>query len=340
MSRADKMARFVAGAGLDPANIRPLAADASFRQYFRVTGQPSHVLMDAPPDKEDIIPFMAIAQHLNNLGLSAPRSIAHNFEDGFLLSEDMGDDTFTRLLDKGAAEADLYSAAIDVLVRLHAEPPPPTITINNGPDFSVPPYDDATLLGEVCLLTEWYLPTCGINISDDRIAEFKAHWLSIFDACRVGPKVLVLRDYHVDNLMMLAGRTGNAQVGLLDFQDALIGPAAYDLVSLLHDCRHHVPPKIEAAMLDRYLAARPELDSTAFQRAYTIIGAQRQTKIIGIFTRLWKRDNKPAYVRMIPYLWDLLDRVLAEPALAGIKTWMDANIPRDMRRKPLPGSDI
>jgi aminoglycoside/choline kinase family phosphotransferase len=334
------MVRFVAEAGLDPANIQPLAADASFRQYFRVTGQPPHVLMDAPPDKEDIVPFIAVGQHLNALGLSAPRTIVHNIEDGFLLSEDLGDDTFTRLLDKGTSEVDLYSAAIDVLVQLHAETAPQTITIDNGPNFSVPPYNDTTLLTEACLLTEWYLPACGIDISDESVEQFKSHWLSLFDACRVGPEVLVLRDYHVDNLMMLEGRTGNAQVGLLDFQDAVIGPAAYDLVSLLQDCRHCVPPDIETAMLDRYLDARSDLEPTAFRRAYMIMGAQRQTKIIGIFTRLWKRDGKPDYVRMIPYLWDLLDRVLTAPDLADIKQWMDANIPVDIRCQPLPGSDL
>ena len=339
MKRTDKMERFVADAGLDPANIQPLAADASFRQYFRVTGQPPHVLMDAPPRKEDIVPFMAIAQHLNAVGLSAPRSVAHNIEDGFLLLEDLGDGTFTRLLNSGTSELALYGAAVDVLVRLHAEVAPQTLTIDNGPNFSVPLYDNAALLTEVCLLTDWYLPACGIDISDDQVELFKSHWLSLFDACRVGPGVLVLRDYHVDNLMMLEGREGIAQVGLLDFQDAVVGPAAYDLVSLLQDCRHHVPADIETAMLDRYLDARPELEQAAFRKAYTIMGAQRQTKIIGIFTRLWKRDGKPDYVRMIPYLWDLLDRGLAAPELADIKQWMDANIPVDMRRQPLPGSE-
>jgi aminoglycoside/choline kinase family phosphotransferase len=339
MSRADKMADFVAGAGLDPANIRPLAADASFRQYFRVDGQPARVLMDAPPSKEEIVPFLAVAQHLNSLGFSAPRSLTHSIDHGFLLSEDLGDGTFTRLLDAGALEADLYRAAVDVLLALHRQVPPAVISITDGPDYVVPPYDDDALLAEVCLLTEWYLTAWDIRPPENALADYRSQWLALFDACRVGDDVLVLRDYHVDNLMMMDGRTGLAQVGLLDFQDALIGPAAYDLVSLLQDCRHHVPLDIEASMIDHYLDARPALDQQAFRTAYTIMGAQRNTKIIGIFTRLWDRDGKPAYVHMIPYLWDLMDRTLGDPVLSGVRVWMDQWVPMDLRRRPLPGID-
>ena len=338
MTRADAMAAFVAGAGLDPTNIRPLAADASFRQYFRVTGDPAHVLMDAPPDKEDIIPFMAIARHLNGLGLSAPQTIAHDYDQGFLLLEDLGDDTFTHLLKRGTSEEDLYRAAIDVLLALHQQTPPATIALPDGPVFTVPPYDDAALLTEVQLLTDWYVPALGITLPADAQHAFDQLWQAAFPLCRIGAEVLVLRDYHVDNLMMLAGCTNNEAVGLLDFQDALVGPAAYDLVSLLQDCRYHVPDDLEQAMLANYLAARPDLDADAFRTAYTIMGAQRQTKIIGIFTRLWQRDGKPSYLRMIPYLWDLLERDLQHPALADIKAWLDTHIPAESRRAPLPGS--
>jgi N-acetylmuramate 1-kinase len=334
VSRAEHMAAFVADAGLDPALIRPLAADASFRQYFRIKGDVPHVLMDAPPEKENIIPFIAIAQHLRQIGLCAPKLIAQDLPQGFLLLEDLGDNTFTRLLHDGASEAELYAAAIDVLIDLHGKAAPANIQLEAGLAYTVPPYDDNALMTEVCLLTEWYLPACGVKLSAEALANYKNLWSGIFDQCRVGADVLVLRDYHVDNLMMLE----SGQVGLLDFQDALIGPPAYDLVSLLQDCRYHVPMAIEQAMIERYLAARPELDAEAFRAAYTLMGAQRHAKIIGIFTRLWKRDGKPAYLPMIPYLWDLLEHTLEHPALADISRWMDTHVPTDTRRSPLPGS--
>jgi len=334
MSRADDMAAFVANAGLDPANISLLAADASFRQYFRVAGDTPHVLMDAPPDKENIIPFMAIAQHLNALGLRAPKLVAHDLPQGFLLLEDLGDNTFTQLLNNGASEHDLYEAAIDVMVHLHRHTPPQKIKLDAGPEYTVPDYNNDALMTEACTLTEWYLPACEITLSPEALQEYRDLWLEVFEQCRVGADVLILRDYHVDNIMMLE----NSQVGLLDFQDAIIGPPAYDLVSLLQDCRYHVPHVIEQAMLQRYLAARPDLDAESFATAYTLMGAQRHTKIIGVFTRLWQRDGKPGYLRMIPYLWDLLENTLSHPALADMKRWMDTNIPPDTRRRPLPGS--
>ena len=338
MSRADDMAAFVAQAGLNPADIRPLAADASFRQYFRIDGDVPYVLMDAPPGKEEIIPFMAIGSHLGKTGFSAPRVIDNDLAQGFLLLEDLGNDTFTKLLNDGANVNQLYEAAVDVLIDLHSNKPPSEITLDGDLVYCVPPYDDDALMTEVCLLAEWYLPACDINPTTDALADYRHRWNAVFDKCRVGAEVLVLRDYHVDNLMMLKGRNGNAQVGLLDFQDGLIGPAAYDLVSLLQDCRYHVPQAVEQAMLKRYLAARTDLNPERFRTAYTIMGAQRHTKIIGIFTRLWKRDGKRAYLRMIPYLWDLLEPSLSHPAMADIKEWIDLNVPHDLRRQPIPGN--
>ena len=153
----------------------------------------------------------------------------------------------------------------------------------------------------------------------------------------LGAETLVLLDYHADNLMALPGRHGAGAIGLLDFQDGRIGPAAYDLVSLLQDCRRNVPRNLEEAMLERYLSARPEMDREAFMTAYWVLGAQRNTKIIGIFTRLWKRDGKPRYPTMIPNIWDLLDRGLEHPELDDLKLWFDLYCPRDQRRLALPG---
>jgi len=334
MSRMDKMAQFVAGHGLDPDAIRPLAADASFRQYFRIDSTPPRVLMDAPPDKEDVVPFIAVGQHLRSLGMAAPALLAHDLENGFLLLEDLGDNTFTTLLSQGEAALTLYQAAVDELLRLHQHAPPRQIATEAGPTFDLPPYDDNALMTEARLFTDWYMPAAGITPTQGVLEDYEAIWNDLFPLCRIGDDVLVHRDYHVDNLMM----THNGCVGLLDYQDALAGPPAYDLVSLLQDCRYHVPAEVEEAMLNAYIAARPDLDEEAFRTAYRVMGTQRHIKIVGIFVRLWQRDGKPGYLQMIPYLWDLLDRSLQHPALNALAAWLARYIPEDMRRQPLPGA--
>lgn len=334
MSRMDDMAQFVTQQGLDPADVRPLAADASFRQYFRIDSTPPRVLMDAPPDKENVVPFIAVGQHLRSLGMAAPVLLAHDLKNGFLLLEDLGDNTFTTLLNQGEAAKTLYQAAVDELLKLHQHAPPCQITTEAGPTFDLPPYDDTALMTEARLFTDWYMPAAGLAPTQDALKDYEAIWNNLFPLCRVGQDVLVHRDYHVDNLMM----THDGSVGLLDYQDALSGPPAYDLVSLLQDCRYHVPAEVEQAMLDTYISARPELDAEAFRIAFVVMGAQRHIKIIGIFTRLWQRDGKPGYLQMIPYLWDLLDRSLQHPALDTLAAWLTEHVPEDKRRQPLPGT--
>lgn len=309
---------------------RPLSADASFRRYFRVgDGRHSWIVMDAPPEREHPAAFVHIAGCLEQLGLSVPRVLGADTGAGFLLLEDLGDRTFTRALSAGDDEAALYSLATDTLAALHTrwwadhtlEPPPV--------------YGEEELLREARLLIEWYWPEVfGTACPEDVSRAFEAAWHAVLPAAtRTLLPVLVLRDFHVDNLMVLKGREGVAACGLLDFQDALLGSPAYDLVSLLRDARRDVPAELACRMLDRYLSAHPELDRAEFESAYWVLGAQRTTKIIGIFTRLWRRDAKPVYLRHLPRLWRLLEEELAQPALAPVRAWFEQYLPAAQRRE-------
>ncbi len=330
--RTASIAAFLDRAGWGAAGRRKLAGDASFRRYDRLTANDGRraVLMDAPPPQEDVRPFLAVARLLHRLGLSAPRILAEDVEAGFLLLEDFGDSTYTRLLrDGAAAERDLYALAVDTLIALHRGFDPSLAA-------SLPPYDESRLLAESLLLVDWYLPAITGAKPDPALRDsYIDAWREVLPLASAGaPDTLVLRDYHVDNLMLLDGRTDVAACGLLDFQDAVIGPATYDLVSLLEDARRDVPPALAAAMIERYLAAFPALDPDAFGASYAALGAQRNCKIVGIFTRLCVRDGKPHYLGHIPRVWGLIEQDVRHPALAPIAAWLDRHVPPAIRRVP------
>lgn len=313
---------FLDEAGWGSAAILPLAGDASFRRYFRVIdGGRRAVLMDAPPPHEDPRPFIAIAEHLLADGFAAPQILARDLEQGLVLIEDFGDLRVKEHVDdQPDAELAVYGRAIDLLADLHRLPAAP-----------VPPYDRAVYQREVGLLTQWYCPAIGLNVDHDA---YVAAWDAVLPIVEqsASPTVTVLRDYHAENIMLIDRATSHG-LGLLDFQDALAGHPAYDLVSLLQDARRDVPPQVEAAMLARYKAiARPPAD---FDAAYAVLGAQRNAKIIGIFTRLWQRDGKPRYLSFLPRMWGLLERDLAHPALTPVAQWFAANIPTDQRHEAL-----
>jgi aminoglycoside/choline kinase family phosphotransferase len=325
--RKEAISEFLAGAGWRGVTPALLAADASFRRYFRLDdGSRNAVLMDAPPPHEDVRPYIHVAGLLREYGLSAPEIYAADPEQGLLLIEDFGDDTYTRLLAAGSDETGLYTLAIDTLVALQRSVTRPV---------ELRPYDEAILLREAALLAEWYAPAMlGRPLLPDACDEYLALWRDVLPLAAVAEPTLVLRDYHVDNLMLLPGRTGVRGVGLLDFQDALCGPASYDLVSLLEDARRDVSSAVREAMTKRYLAAFPDIDRTAFRRSAVILAAQRNAKIIGIFTRLWRRDGKPQYLGHIPRVWRMLEADLREPALGGIARWLDRHLPPALRRAP------
>ncbi len=328
--RARVIAAFLAAAGWGGVEPQLLAADASFRRYFRLfRDSETAVLMDAPPPHEDVRAFHQVQRLLRGLGLSAPRAIAVEEAAGLMLLEDLGDLTFTRALADGASEDELYRLAVDLLVALHG-----SFTPLAAADAELPSYDDARLLDESVLLVDWYLPALGREASPALREEYREAWREVFPLARAVPETLVLRDYHVDNLMVLEGRDGVAACGLLDFQDAVLGPLTYDLVSLLEDVRRDVSPALAAEMRERYLAGAPGLDRAAFDASYAVLGAQRNAKIVGIFTRLCRRDGKPQYLQHIPRTWRLLEGDLEHPALGPVKAWFDRVIPADARRIP------
>jgi N-acetylmuramate 1-kinase len=314
-------------AGLTPA---PLAGDASFRRYYRLSGAGRRaVLMDAPPPQEDVVPYIRVAALLRKLGLSAPEVLAEDRAEGFLVIEDFGDDTYTRLLERGADEPSLYRLAVDTLIELQRS------VEAHGAPTELPPYDAERLLAEAALLVDWYAPAVlGAQLHDHQRDEYLAAWRAVLPGAMLPAETLVLRDYHVDNLMLLSGRRGVQSCGLLDFQDAVVGAPSYDLVSLLEDARRDVSSGLAEAMTERYLAAFPALERAAFLGSAAVLAAQRNCKILGIFTRLWKRDGKPGYLVHIPRIWRLLDRELRHPALAPVARWLDRHLPRSARHIP------
>lgn len=305
---------FLARHGWAGAEIKPLAGDASFRRYFRIhDGDRTAVLMDAPPHQEDSRPFLDVGAHLRELGLCAPLPLGIDLAAGMILLEDFGDDRVTPVLaGDPQRETAVYAEAVDVLAHLHRHP---------APDIAA--YDITELRREVRLFVEWYLPAAGLA----EVPGYDEAWDTVWKFALPNTAVLTLRDYHADNLMLLDG----GRLGLLDFQDALAGHPAYDLVSLLQDARRDVDPAVEAAMLDRYMAAAGVTDRAGFLASYQVLGAQRNTKILGVFTRLRDRDGKDGYIGMIPRVWAHLERNLADPALASVRAWFDANVPAEAR---------
>lgn len=316
MNDRDSVIRgFAEGAGWGGAEIAPIPGDASFRRYFRVIEADRRaILMDAPPPEEDPRPFIDVARYLTAQGLRAPEIIAADAEAGLVLLEDFGDVRMRETVDAsdGETERTIYSKAIETLVHLHQRPA-----------ASVPLYDRAVYQREAGLLTEWYCAARGLDVD---VAGYVRAWDQVLDAMdSSAPQVTVLRDYHAENIMLL----DDGKQGLLDFQDALVGDPAYDLVSLLQDARRDVAPALEAEMIAHYRAlANPAYD---FDTAYHVLGAQRNAKIVGIFVRLWKRDGKPRYPLMIPRVWEAMERDLKHPALAPVAAWFDANIPAELR---------
>jgi N-acetylmuramate 1-kinase len=318
----------------------PLAADASFRRYFRIHRQGKvAVLMDAPPQLEDSRPYLAVAQHLHALDLRAPQIIAADLDLGLMLLEDFGDDRLgPYLAAHGAAETSMYKRALDSLIVAQHAPPPQQLAYHalpHGGQLPLAPYDDAVLTREVKLLTQWFLPAFGITLDAQAQAAYEAAWRACWQDVLVQTQVapvIVLRDYHADNLMILES---SAQLGLLDFQDAMAGHGAYDLVSLLQDARRDVSQTLEAEMLGYYWENAPTrikaIGAAQFEAAYQLLGAQRNTKIIGIFSRLHRRDGKAYYPTLQPRVWSYLNRNLQHCALAPVRAWFDAHVPAHIR---------
>jgi aminoglycoside/choline kinase family phosphotransferase len=292
----NKIDDFLATYGLNNYKRQPLSGDASFRRYERILdNSKTYMLMVAPPEKEDVRPFIKVDEILINSGLNAPKILHKDVAAGLLLLEDYGDDLYSKVLAEGRVnELELYQLATDLLGKLPTK-------------ADITDYTTEKLVEEACLIIDWLFP-------DAPKDEFIAIWTKTLQSLRLKEKVLVLRDYHADNLMWLPQNDGFAKIGLLDFQDALMGNPAYDLVSLLEDARRDVTPEVAHKILAQKTAD--------FVHDYFILGAQRNTKIIGIFNRLKKRDGKDNYLKFLPRVWAHLNNDLSFPALAEVRDFM------------------
>ncbi|MDU8942517.1 aminoglycoside phosphotransferase family protein [Ovoidimarina sediminis] len=297
---------FLAARGWAGAEAAALAGDASRRSYERLVREDGAraVLMIAPPASgEDTAPFVAVAGHLERCGLGAPKIYGADREAGFLLLEDFGDALFARVAEATPAlEPEMYRAAADVLIRLHDHPLPE----------DVPAYDSAALIEAALLAVTWY---AGEGAEGGGLAARLADAIAALDGVT---RVLALRDYHAENLIWLPDRPDILRVGLLDFQDAMAGHAAYDLVSLLQDARRDVDPEVSEATF-RHFLDRSRHGAEAFGLAYATLGAQRNLRILGVFARLCLRDEKPQYLRLIPRVWGHLEAALSHPKLSALR---------------------
>ncbi len=324
--RQEEIEKFLQGTEFGGAQLYPLAGDASARRYVRaMLGGRQAMIMDTPAEGENFPAFVQVAEFLYANGCSAPRILARDMRAGFLLLEDFGDESFTSILRTGneEVEQELYSCAVDLLVSKY------NCDGNKLP--ALPYYDEDLYIKEVSLFPDWYLPQImekgrALALRD----EYIEIWRDILNSAPLEKNAFVHRDLHADNLMWLAQRQGTKRLGLLDFQDAVIGDAAYDMVSLLEDARRDVPQTLVNGLVAQYLEKSGE-DRERFNSAYNILGAQRNSKIIGIFVRLAVRDGKQNYLKLLPRVWAHLQRDVKHHSLYRLELWMEKYIPQPMR---------
>ena len=330
---------FLAHTDWQSATREALNQDASFRRYWRLSlGGNTVMLMDAPPPEKPVKIFADIANFLRQHGLYAPEIVALDEKHGLMLIEDFGDDTFTQILNKHPdQETALYDLAIDTLVQLHQ--------IETFSSLSLATYDHSALNAELLLFIDWFFPAIsGTPATTTQKEDYISAWENAFAHCATQQPVLVLRDYHVDNLMRIEHPGKTAQCGLLDFQDALLGPAAYDLISLLEDARRDISAKLKSHCLDRYFSAIKTNNSsrarTEMFPTLNILGAQRHAKVLGIFVRLHKRDNKPIYLKHLPRVLSLYQAALErEPMLSPVVEWTAKNLPFELMSRKIAIGD-
>jgi tRNA threonylcarbamoyl adenosine modification protein YjeE len=358
LAKVKAIANVLAGSGWDAAERRHVQGDASTRSYQRLLAPDGRtaILMIAPkrPDgpplrygkpysaiarlAEDVRPFVAIDQGLRRLGFSAPEIYARDLAAGLLLLEDLGS---TPIIADGAIVEERHGCAVDALAHLHGLALPDTLPVEAEETYRIPVYDVDALLIEVELLLDWFVPLyAAAQLAAGARSSFLTLWRKIVQEVLVQRQTWTLRDYHAPNLIWLPERSGIARVGMIDFQDCVLGAPAYDVVSLLQDARVDVPDEAELGLLARYVRLRheaePGFDVNAFTRAYAILGAQRATKILGIFARLSERDGKPGYLAHIPRVARYLEKNLAHPALAELAAWYETHLPGLFPARPRP----
>lgn len=352
LERMDALKCFLDRTGWGNALRLWLQGDASTRSYERLNFDGTQIVLmnappmtDGPPIKdgksysqlahlaENMRPFAAVAEYLRSLGLSAPEIHSHDFHHGFLLIEDLGDDLYSCHQQKGKRMDALYQAAVDVLLKLHSQTSPSRLPLSDGGSYEVPLYDRTAKMIEVDLLAEWFWPQVrGTAMPEEIRREYELSWNMALDRLSAD-MTLVMRDYHSPNLLWLPMRPGPARTGLIDFQDAVLGPPAYDLVSLLQDARIDVPEARERELRTRYiqLAGFGSEQAQSFVADYALMGAQRACKILGIFTRLCHRDGKSGYLQHIPRVSAYLERNLQQPVLDEVRQWFSRHLPEQDR---------
>jgi tRNA threonylcarbamoyl adenosine modification protein YjeE len=349
VTRLTSLRKFLSDSGFLDAERERMPGDASTRSYARlVRDDGTSILMNSPrrPDgpaiydgksysaavhlAEDVKPFVAIDNGLRAQGFSAPAIRHADLNSGFLITEDFGS--------AGVIEGDpprpiveRYEVATDMLAELHRKALPETAPLEPQGPYKIPVYDIDAWLVEISLMLEWYLPDRGAEVSQQQRDEFVTMWRTLLEKPAAAPRTWVMRDFHSPNIIWLGDRSGILRVGIIDFQDAVLGPAAYDLVSLLQDARIDVAEQLELTLLTRYIKARraadAQFDPASFAELYAIMSAQRNTRLLGTFARLNRRDGKPQYLRHQPRIWTYLNRSLAHPALAAFREWYAANVP-------------
>lgn len=348
LHRSRAIREFLDASGWPEADRRYLKGDASARTYERIrAGGRASVLMNSPAlyaERElgaelsyseivhlaqDVRPFVAIGRELTRRGYGAPVIYASDLDQGFLLLEDLGDDG---VLENGAPDPQRYEEATRLLAKMHGEDWPLEVPLDGGETYRIPDFTRSAMLAETDLFLDWYVPEMtGTEAPAALRQEFHDLWGEAFDRIPDAQTGWILRDYHSPNLLWRAGRKGLDRIGLIDFQDAVIGPVAYDVGSLLFDARVEVPQTLEASLLRTYVEVRKQqatdFDETGFKAAYAVMAAQRITKILGIFVRLARRDGKPVYLEHLPRMNAYLNRVLDHPVLSDLKLWYDRNRP-------------
>jgi tRNA threonylcarbamoyl adenosine modification protein YjeE len=353
VARLKALREFLGSSGFMEATRQRMNGDASTRSYARlVCGDGVVILMNFPRRTdaaaiyggksysaavhlaEEVAPFGASDEGLRAHGFSAPAIHHSDIDHGFLITEDFGSEAVIEGQPPHPI-AERYEAAVDMLAELHAKSSskslPETLPLTGQTSYAIPVFDIEAMLIEVGLMPEWYLPDRGVELSGSAHTEFVAIWRELLQKPLAAPRTWVLRDFHSPNLIWLTERSGTARVGIIDFQDAVLGPEAYDVISLLQDARIDVPEAFELTLLCRYIKARRARDSAfdraAFAELYAIMSAQRNTRLLGTFARLNRRDGKPQYLRHQPRIWTYLNRSLAHPSLAHLRDWYRANVP-------------
>jgi len=310
---------FLQAAGWQEAAAQDLAGDASTRRYRRLSKNGNSAILMMDPSVETVMQFQKVTGILKKDGYSPPDILAQDLEKGLLLLEDFGDRLFVTLIEAGADEEALYTLAVDFLLDLRAKKLP------EGLPYFSPSY----VLDQNTMFLDWFVPHQSTKaVSDEGRRFYQQIWTHLLKSLDRRDEVMLLRDFHAENVLFLEGRVGLRALGLLDYQDAMTGPTAYDLVSLLQDARRTVPLSLEAKMLDYYIL-KSGVDGDWFREVYAILGAHRALRILGIFTRLLNRDGKDRYQQFVPRVKAHLKRNLEHPSLLALQHWLNITLGKD-----------